>query len=351
MKILHLPTPVGGNAIVLSKAERRIGLDSKTFYATKNKFNYSSDFSIAGDLKFIKIIKIMYFIIFKIHLYEILHFNFGSTLMNYPKLGLHNIDLFLYKNKRVFVTYNGSDARQHYNQPIGWDKVSTEDKSTLQKNDIEIRTIQKRIINFSKIAIHNFALNPDLIKFLPSNTTFLPYTISNWEGINFCPPNFNSSKTIIVHAPTNRAIKGSNLVIPILERLKKLYPYNIDYIIVEGLSSEQAMKEYLKADLIIDQLIIGWYGAFAAEAMKMGKPVMVYIHSEDLIHIPSEMAKDLLNSIINVNLINLQDKLLEIIHDKTILKNYSDNGFIYVNKWHHPEYVAQIVKEYYYAHS
>lgn len=347
MKILHLPTPVGGNAIGLSNAERKIGLDSKTFYVFSNKFNYPSDFSIANDRKFIKLFKILFFIIFKINQFDVLHFNFGSTLINYPKLGIHNIDLFLYKNRRIFVTYNGDDARLQYNHPIGWELLALEDKISIHKNELTTKTLQRRVNGFSKIAEHHFALNPDLIKYLPSNTTFLPYTISNWEEITYCPPNLNNPKTIIVHAPTNRLIKGSNVIIPILEKLKESYPDKFDYILVEGMTSEQAREEYLKADLIIDQLIVGWYGAFAAEAMKMGKPVMVYIHMEDLVHIPSEMADDLLDSIINVNFYNLHDKLIEIIQDKTMLKYYSDNGLEYVNKWHHPRYVAQIVKGYY----
>lgn len=347
MKILHLPNPVSGNAYGLSKAERSIGLDSKTFYTSKNPFQVPGDFSISDDKLIIKFIKIFIFILFRINQYDVLHFNMGSTLVNYPKLKFNNLDLFLYKKKTVFVTYNGDDARQQYNQPIGWEIVSSEDKLLLLKNRRTTDLIESRIFKFSKIVQHNFALNPDLIKHLPPNTTFLPYTISNWDEIKYYPPNFNSSKVLIIHAPTSRVIKGSNIILPILEELKSKFPGQIDYILVEGLTIEQAMKEYVKADLVIDQLIVGWYGAFAVEAMKMGKPVMVYIHLDDLVHIPKDMAIDLLNSVINVNLLNLQNKIIEIIKDKTLLRHYSDNGLNYVNKWHNPKYVAQIVKEHY----
>ena len=31
---------------------------------------------------------------------------------------------------------------------------------------------------------------------------------------------------------------------------------------------------YAQADLVVDQVLIGWYGALAVETMAMGKPVI-----------------------------------------------------------------------------
>jgi len=37
-----------------------------------------------------------------------------------------------------------------------------------------------------------------------------------------------------------------------------------------------------ECDIVVDQLLIGWYGAVAVEAMALGKPVLCYLREEDL---------------------------------------------------------------------
>ena len=39
----------------------------------------------------------------------------------------------------------------------------------------------------------------------------------------------------------------------------------------------EALKKYKQADVIIDQVRVGWYGAFAVEAIKMGIPVFPFL--------------------------------------------------------------------------
>ena len=53
--------------------------------------------------------------------------------------------------------------------------------------------------------------------------------------------------------------------------------HEIRYVEVTRLPHAEAMKLYAQADLVIDQLLAGWYGGFAVETMAMGKPVVCYI--------------------------------------------------------------------------
>ncbi len=52
---------------------------------------------------------------------------------------------------------------------------------------------------------------------------------------------------------------------------------NIRFEIIENKPNKEAIEIYKKADIVIDQVLVGWYGAFAVEVMKMGKPVAVFI--------------------------------------------------------------------------
>ena len=75
--------------------------------------------------------------------------------------------------------------------------------------------------------------------------------------------------------------------------------YDIDLRLLEK-SNDEVLKEINNADLIVDQLIIGWYAMFAIESMALEKPVICYLR-EDLLDFYSQ--KDI-RSCENLPLIN-----------------------------------------------
>jgi hypothetical protein len=84
------------------------------------------------------------------------------------------------------------------------------------------------------------------------------------------PPS-DRERPIVLHAPSNRARKGTEFVVAACERL----PVELD--IVEGVRHEEARERYARADIVVDQLNAGWHGIFALEAMALGKPVLTYL--------------------------------------------------------------------------
>ena len=56
--------------------------------------------------------------------------------------------------------------------------------------------------------------------------------------------------------------------------------------LVEAKPFWEALQIYGSGDIIVDQLLAGWYGGFAVEAMALGKPVIAYLRAEDLTLIP-----------------------------------------------------------------
>ena len=50
-------------------------------------------------------------------------------------------------------------------------------------------------------------------------------------------------------------------------------------------------RRYRDADIVVDQLLAGWYGGFAVEAMALGKPVIAYLRESDLHHVPAGDAR------------------------------------------------------------
>ncbi len=118
-------------------------------------------------------------------------------------------------------------------------------------------------------------------------------------------------------------------------------------MLVEKIHYDKARKLYAEADVVIDQLLVGNYGGFAVEMMKMGKPIIAYIREKDLRYMPSQMAADCRETIINANPSNIYNILCEIIENPSILKKRREAALEYVHRWHDPVYVAGITKSAY----
>ena len=65
----------------------------------------------------------------------------------------------------------------------------------------------------------------------------------------------------ILHAPNHRNIKGTFYLIDAVDRLKN-EGYDIELRLIEKKSNDDVLNEISNADLIVDQLIIGWYAMF-----------------------------------------------------------------------------------------
>jgi hypothetical protein len=192
-----------------------------------------------------------------------------------------------------------------------------------------------------------WAVNPDLLHFLPKEkASFLPYAVI-MDKSPPKKPTFDQKKLKVVHAATDRGKKGSEIIIAAMEQVKRTAAGRVEFQIVENLSHEQATKVYREADLIIDQILVGWYGGFAVEVMSMGKPVICRIAKEDLHFIPEQMAADLQDAFIHGEETNLKEVILRCIEDREFLQRKAEAGLDYALTWHDPKYVASITKEAY----
>ena len=65
-----------------------------------------------------------------------------------------------------------------------------------------------------------YSVNPDLMHYLPKRTKFLPYTCINLVDSKAVYVG-NNEQLHIVHAPTNRLIKGTEHITRAIKKLKK----------------------------------------------------------------------------------------------------------------------------------
>src|SRR5919204_635937 len=80
----------------------------------------------------------------------------------------------------------------------------------------------------------------------------------------------------VAHAPSKRSVKGTEAVLAAVESLRgRGAPIELD--LIEGVPNREARARYAAADVVVDQLRVGWYGMFAIEAMALAKPVVVHL--------------------------------------------------------------------------
>jgi glycosyltransferase involved in cell wall biosynthesis len=344
IRVFHAPHDVGGNAYYLARGERDRGFHSKNLVYTKQWFGYPADVCLKlkqDDLptRYASWWRAMARIALSA---DVLHFNFGSSFLSYFPTRYVFADLPVWRALGIatFVTFQGCDSRissSCVGLPINACTHCTSGEFCRDYyNNYKRETIAQARRYFDCV----FAVNPDLLRNIPGGV-FLPYSncdLDDWTP----PPDYDwhhAGPIRIVHAPTSREVKGTDAIIAAVERLKA-EGHAIEFILVEKIPHDQVRKLYASADLLIDQVRVGWYGGLAVELMALGKPVVAYIREEDLHFVPAEMRRDL--PVVSADERNLADVLRPLLVDAGLRKALGQRSREYVERWHHPKQVAAI---------
>jgi hypothetical protein len=140
------------------------------------------------------------------------------------------------------------------------------------------------------------------------------------------------SRPRICHAPTRRGAKGTQAIIDALDGLKQ-ESLEFDFVLLEGLPHDALMKELAEADIVVDQIVIGWYGVLAVEAMALGKAVVAFIR-DDLVH---EVPQGVL---VNASPKTIAARLRELVADADLRADLGRVARRYVETYHASGVVA-----------
>ena len=366
-KVLHAPSSVGGNPQVLSRALQALGVDSCSLVVSQNYLAYQADkvLQLPGESLLVREVKRVWSILFYLPRFDVIHYNAGTTLASAyafsPRPGRQWRDLLRccyaaylrvlqrfeiayvrYLGKKVLVTYQGDDARQgdyslkHF--PINI--ASQVDEGYYCAASDAFKRYSIRML--ASVASQIYSVNPDLLHVLPEGARFTPYShvfLDDWK------PLFTQCEDRplrIVHAPSNRKVKGSQLIIEALEALRG-QGFEFELLLVEGMSNAEARKVYESADVLVDQLFAGWYGGLAVELMALGKPVLVYIRDEDLGFIPAQMKADL--PFLQITPTTVEQALRDLLlMPREQLLALGKRSRAFVENWHDPLNIARDIK-------
>lgn len=299
--------------------------------------------------------------------YDVIHFNFGSTLapqrspadvpdaptaarirervyLRYEAV-FEQLDLPLLRRagKAIFVTFQGDDARQG-DVSAQFPVNSATEAPPGQYTPESDANKRRRIRRFGRYADGIYALNPDLLRVLPERARFVPYAHVDprkWAG----RPVGGNDRPLVLHAPTNRQTKGTRFVEEAVARLKS-EGIEFDFQLVEGVTQTEAVALYRQADLVVDQLLAGWYGGLAVEAMALGRPVVSYVREDDLGFVPQPMRAQI--PIVSAEPTTIHDVLKDLLTTRREdLSELGRRSRAYVERWHDPRHIAeQLVSDY-----
>lgn len=348
MRVLHAPVNIGNQPWNLSRAERRLGLESWCVSSLPPRYGFSVDKVLARDgAGGAGVLRRVLFGYGAALRFDVVHLYFGRSLLSFedaPQLARRAFDevrMARRLGRKVFMTLQGCEIRQAAptharavaaGRPTACaPEACSAFEACVRTHDAERRALAERVFGlFDQV----FLLNPDLRHFWPRGQ-FVPYASVDVDRLEPRPPRLQGPIRI-AHAPSDRSIKGTRYVVDAVERLKARHDVVLD--LVEGVTHAEALQRYAEADIVIDQLQVGWYGGFAVETLALGKPTLCYLDADDLQALPALMRQEM--PIISARPQTLEADLEALIGRRPQWLDLSRRSAIFARRWHSPDAVA-----------
>lgn len=143
---------------------------------------------------------------------------------------------------------------------------------------------------------------------------------------------------VVVHAPTDKGWKGTEVIVETLERLRSEgVPFELR--LLHGVPQRQVLAELEDADVAVDQLYLFFYGLFGTEAMASGC-ALATSNREDYEPIPPN------RPILHIDRDNIYGQLKRLLTDKELRTRLAHEGRAYVERHHDRVHVARQVLQY-----
>lgn len=362
LRVLHCPTNTGAHPAGLAAAERRLGLRSHCVSFQPSPFGFPCDEVLAppGTSPFRFELRRWQLLWRALREFDVVHFNFGRSILPSPAslatlerrqvpravraaYGLYaglleHRDLALLRRagKVIAVTFQGDDARQG---AFCREAFAIEPSRESGYHDREADAAARRTVSrFADRADLIYALNPDLLHVLPARARFQPYAHLEPDAWKPVGPSPGDRPPLVMHAPTHRGVKGTRFLLEAVEALRR-EGLRFRFRLVEGVSHDEARALYQQADLLVDQLLVGWYGGLAVELMALAKPVIAYLRPEDLAFVPPELAREL--PVIRAEPATIRDVLRAWIRAEPARREAQGAASRrFVARWHDPTRIA-----------
>jgi glycosyltransferase involved in cell wall biosynthesis len=298
VRVVHCPVNVAGIPWENVRALRRKGIEARLVVFERGELHPEADWSLDRHGGFARRHATQWAALARVLPHtDVFHFYFGLTLV--PK-SLQFPILHAFRKKSVYH-FLGSDIRGRTPPELAYGK----------RADAQI--------------VGSF----DALRWVPEAEMIPP-------GLDLRPftpvPPSDRRRPLVVHAPSNRSKKGTEDVIAACA----LLPVELD--LVEGVPHDEARERYGRADIVVDQLVAGWHGIFALEAMALGKPVVAYLKPEVVER--TERAYGTKVPIVPATADTLVEALRPLVADAELRRRIGAESRAYVERVHDIDVIA-----------
>lgn len=203
--------------------------------------------------------------------FDVVHFHFARSLI--PARGylpwFWDLPVWRSLGVKIVFTFHGTDIRlrSHHLRDDGW--------SFYRFGDIpcDEELIALRLAVIRRYA-HHSTVGSVLDRPYAPEAVYLPKSVDAARlphiGVS------RRDRPVVLHAPSRRATKGTDLVLAGLEAAKaRGVPFELD--LVQGLPHTDLLKRVANADIVVEKLLGGDAGVASLEAMAMGKVAVARI--------------------------------------------------------------------------
>lgn len=205
-------------------------------------------------------------------------------------------------------------------------------------SDLRIRGILPAIDQLSELNLTNesdhLLLHPDI------HYLYIPFDISP-----FAERKRENERLRIVHSPTNRAMKGTEIILPVVDAVRKVR--DIEFVLIENTPHDEVIRIKGTCDIAIEQ--VGNYGGTgygrnSLETLALGIPTITEMTPDYEAWLPE-------NPFVLATPDTLYKRLLELIDSPALRSEKGALGRQWVGKYHSYEAVHNRLMDLYREHN
>lgn len=174
-----------------------------------------------------------------------------------------------------------------------------------------------------------FVSTPDLLQWMPE-ATWCPVVVDSAVWREAAAARDHLGPPVVVHAPSQPWLKGTQRIEPMLRRLSE--EGVIEYRQVVGVKHASMPSFYSRANIVLDQFVLGIYGVAACEAMASGRLVMSHVDDFTRAQVLERTGLEL--PILEANVKSLESKLRRVAAEPDAFESLRTAGPGFVEAVH-----------------
>lgn len=270
-RVLHAPVEIAGQASLSAFGLRELGVDSSAFART-HAFDYAIGPDIVPGPSRAAWLRAA---LAATRRHDVVHFYFAQSFVPEWMRGI-DARALRRSGRRVVVEFLGRDVRMPSVE-------AARNPSYVRVEGEDDEVAAARMSRWSSITgghaiLCDRAMTVFAERFF-DHVHVVPFRIDTQAFVPSPPSRDGGRPPVVVHAPSDRAGKGTRHVRSAIESLEARGA-ELEYVEVHGVSQQAAVEACRRADIVVDQLCSGAHGVFAVEAMSMAKPVVCNVLPE-----------------------------------------------------------------------